>query len=350
MRELRTSLFALLFVACLSACHGGGAVPGGGLPQTAAHSNTARSNALLASPARLWFSSCVTCGIAMIQPKEVDVYVYTLAGTLLHSFTFGGGTTGAEPGLDLTSPDQRHVYVTMVSGADNYVADIDTQTYGLRYYHIPLPEAQGQILALLISPDGSRLYVPTTANLYVINTVTRTIAGTVAGQVAFATLTPDGKTLFGVTSKGLTAIYTATLTKSVFAPNPGALAMAATSSNLYVGTTNGVKVYDIGTCAPVKTILSSLVQRLVADPVIQRLYAWISGPSSNYAVAVNTSTQSAVKTFPNVFQGPFLDAVSHRIYTIDLPGNVCSYAPPLYTKSCAFTTNSAIPWDIAVTH
>jgi len=285
----------------------------------------------------------------MIEPKEVDVQAYSPSGTVLHSFTFDGGFGGGAPGIDVTSPDQRHVYVAMAVG-DNYVADIDTQTYGVRYYKIPVPEISGQILALLVSPDGTRLYVPTTASLYVINTVTRTYAGTVAGQLAFAALSPNGKTLYGATSAGLTTIDTATLHKHVFAPDPGAQAIAATSANLYVGLTNGVKVYDAATLAPVKTISSSLVVRLVADPAIARLYAWIDGPTSQYAVIMNTTTQSIMKTLPNVFQGPFLDPVSHLMYTIDIAGNVCSYKPPNYAKTCSFVVNSAVPFDIAVTH
>ncbi len=349
MRALFGVLVVVVLTAALTACHGGGTNM---LPSVGTQSNArlAPSPVATLKPARLWFSSCATCGIAMIEPKEVDVQVYTPTGTLLHSASFGGGRSGGEPAIDLTSPDQRHVYVTMAV-ADNYVADIDTATYGVRYYHIPLKESSGDILALLVSPDGSRLYVPTTTNLYIINTLTRTYAGTVCGKVSFAALSPDGKTLYGVTSGGLTAINTTTLVKHVFAANPNAQAMAATTANLYVGTTNGVRIYNRTTLAFVKTVLSSLVVRLTADNGNQRLYAWIDGPSSQYADVLNTSTQLLVKTITNVFQGPFLDPVSHLVYAIDFSGNVCRYTPPTtYTKSCSFMVNSSVPFDIAVTH
>lgn len=348
MRAPFSVFFAFVFTAFLTACHGGPSSP---LPVNDIQSDALRvpMASSPAHPARLWFSSCATCGIAMVEPKEVDVQVFSPSGASLHSFSFDGGFGNGASATDVTSPDQRHVYVAMAV-ADNYVADLDTQTYGVRYYHIPLREVDGEILALLVSPDGSRLYVPTTTNLYVINTLTRTYAGTVKGQLAFAALSPDGKTLYGVTSGGLTAIDTATLHGHVFAADSGTQAMAATSTDLYVGTTNGMKVYNSATFALVKTTLSSIVGRLVVDPADQRLYAWIDGPTSQYAVAMNTVTLSTIKTLPDVFQGPFLDPVSHLIYTIDLSGNVCSYTPPSYARSCSFIQNSSVPFTIAATH
>ncbi len=320
MRATFVCLAATFLLICSSGCHGGGSPTESIVPRTESASSFVQ--AALGTP-RLWFSSCATCGIAMVPNKEVDLQAYSLSGTDLHDFAFSGGN--GSPALDAVNPDQQHVYVTIFRGDENFVADVDTVTYKVRYYTIPLTEQQGYISGLVVSPDGRRLYVTTSVKVFVINTVTRTYAGTSAAKISAPALSPDGKTLYGITSAGVAAIDTATLAVRSFAFVTGANAVAATSSTVYVATNNGVRAYNAKTRNCFKTILSGLFERLVVDPSIARLYAWFNGPTSQSVFVVDTATHTTVKTLPNFFQGPFLDPVTHRIYGIDVPGNVCAY-------------------------
>ncbi len=345
MRASFVCLVAAFLLVCTSGCHGGGSPAGSIVPQTESASSFVP--AALGTP-RLWFSSCATCGIAMVPNKEVDLQVYSLSGTDLHDFAFSGGR--GSPALDAVNPDQRHVYVTIFMGHENFVADVDTVTYQVRYYKIPLTEQQGFITGLVVSPDGRRLYVTTSAKVFAINTVTRTYAGTSPAKLSAPALSPDGKTLYGLTSAGVAAIDTLTLAVHSFAFVPGANAVAATNSTVYVATSNGVRVYNAETHNCFKTILSGLFERLVVDPSIARLYAWFNGPTTASLFVVNTATDTTVKTLPNFFEGPFLDPITHLIYGIDVPGNVCAYKPPTYSRSCAFQVNSSVPFDVVATH
>lgn len=329
--------FAFLALTMLSACSDRSSSSSSSfLPETDTSSTAATSS----SATRLWLSTCVTCAIAMIPDKALDVDVYTTSGTHLKNLEFPAGQNLPSQTI-ATSPDQQHVYATIVRGSEEAVVDINPQTYAVRYYTLPV-SAQESVLNLLVSPDGRRVYVPTTADLFVINTVTRAIS-TYREILEKSSLSPDGSTLYGTASGGLDAIPTMTFSQRLFARDPGTQATAVTTNDLYVATLKQVNIYRFPSLAFAGRVAPSPVpERLVVDNTRSRLFIWVAGSNSAYVDVVNTATQSIVRVVPDVFQGPFVDLVTHVAYYQNQNGNTCTLTPPAYAPSCGFQLNPTV--------
>lgn len=348
MRAILTGFAIGTLALLLSACHGGDPGSATMVPQTQdSAARSAQAQAASEASARYWFTSCVGCGIRM-QNTTAQVNVYSRSGSLLKQFSFAN-TPGQGVPLALTSLDQNHVYVTIDQYHENYIADIDTMTYGVRYYRLPISDQQ-TVSGLFNNSDGSRLYAVTSAGLYAINTQTRTYAGSLNANLAFPAISANAQTIFGVSGGELTAVNVLNFTQRHFARDPGTLGLAASTFYLYGGSTQGVNVYDLSTYAHVKTILSGLYERVLTDPAEERLYAAFNGPTEQDLTVVDTQSNQTVTTIHNFSQGPYLDSVTHSIYLSDTSGDFCEYLLPNYTQTCLFTVNSGNAQNVAITH
>jgi DNA-binding beta-propeller fold protein YncE len=122
--------------------------------------------------------------------------------------------------------------------------------------------------SLLLSPDGTKLYVAGTVNLTsayicIINTATNsaittlTISVTPDSGAAFPmAITPDGSTLY-LAAGGLVRVVTSTLAVSTF-PSPGSfsqgIAITPDGSQLWFSLNNTIKVLDAKSLALIKAI------------------------------------------------------------------------------------------------
>ncbi|SEN98362.1 autotransporter domain-containing protein [Bradyrhizobium sp. OK095] len=166
-------------------------------------------------------------GVA-VSPDGARIYVANESGGNISivdtasKAIIGTVTVGSSPSGITVSPDGGKIYVASQSGSFVSVIDAGSQSVVAT---IPVTAAP---LSVAVSPDGSRLYVTTQTNqLVVINTATDTvIAGvTLPGSSAGVTVTPDGSRVY-VTSGA--AVY-----------------VLDTTTNTIVGTVS-VPIADIG--------------------------------------------------------------------------------------------------------
>lgn len=353
MRASFASFGASVLVLLLQGCHSSetrltppAAIAQASIRQQVEQGSIA-STAISDATARYWVASCQVCGIRL-PTTNVAVNVYTRTGALVKAFWYDNAPGQGLP-LIVTNPDQKHVYVTIDLGHQDYIADIDTLTYAERYYKLPVLDTQG-VTGLFTNIDGSRLYAVTTAGTYAINTIARTYAGSFAPTISYPALSSNGQSIYGVVSGKLTAVSMTSFTSHTIAPDPGTLGLAASAQYLYSGSMNGVLVYALPSGARAKTILSGLYENLLADAAAQRLYATYNGPTEADLSIVNTTTNQTVTTLRNWYGGPFLDAATHSIYGYDISGRFCEYSLPSYSQNCLFTINASTALNIAITH
>lgn len=343
-----SALTALLTAVIFAACNGGTTsrfTPVGGNESPAD-----LQSASIVQPTVLWYSYCDVCGVLGARPTEYVDATATATGAVMRQFSFG---QGGAPAFLITSQNQQHVYATILRGGENAIADIYPQTFATRYYAIPILFKNGSFNGLLVSPDGTRLYAPmyqnTGGSIYVINTISRTIAAVDPVSLSMPALSPDGKTLFGKTAHGLTAIDTTRLGSGrVFASIPAQVLMtstAASAKRLYVATAtpSRIRMYDTASLAFLGTIaMPSFPQGMTLDAAASRLFVWINGASSSETVVINTSTNTLVKTLPGVLPLA-VDPLTHVLYGA-FNSEQCSYTPPTFARTCL--TQARSPFGI----
>jgi len=160
---------------------------------------------------------------------------------------------GEFPGGLALTPDGSRLYV--VNGGDNTISVIDTSTDAVVQTIAGTPSGKGEIV---MSPDGTRAYVPGFANgrqgVTVIDTTTNTVAGQLVGlssgePIYGIAITPDGGRLYVangnlvdingnyVGSNTVAAIDIATNTRLAtisVAPQPWDIAITPDGSKAYV--------------------------------------------------------------------------------------------------------------------
>ena len=175
---------------------------------------------------------------------------------------------------------------------------------------------------VVVSPDGSRLYVSdtNTGTVSVVDTATLTVLGTipVAGPIGLA-ISPDGSRLYVVSTNPanvLVVVDTATRAAVASVPvgsSPAGIAISPDGSRVYVSNSSGtgstaVSVVDTATNTLVTSIVDAPGPRsMIVSPDGSRLYVSHTAPSSHDISIVSTATNAVTGT---VAIGAFADAAT----------------------------------------
>ncbi|MEV7598923.1 YncE family protein [Kitasatospora sp. NPDC089797] len=258
---------------------------------------------------------------------------------------------GARNAVPVVSPDGATAYVA-VTEADNTstVKAVDTQS-GAVTARLALGTLQWGA-HIVLSADGSRLYVLDGQRLSVVDTATLTLRATVAlpdqprpagwtqGSTSGLAFSPDGSTLY-VSQSGPTAyrqngqsriLAFATaqqaFTASVQIPAPyvGAPAARPGTGDLYVGTSQGVVHLTTAGAAPavaatVQGTATALDYNLAFTPDGKRLFG-LAEIGSGTSTFIDPATDTVTGTFhagagAEALESPQVSADGTRIYLTD---------------------------------
>ncbi len=201
-------------------------------------------------------------------------------------------TVGNEPAAMVVSPDGSEVYVTNSTGVS--VISPATQT-ATRVFNIGFQPA-----GIALSPNGKTLYLTdaSAGTVAVLNAATGAVTGTVnlGGGPAGVAFSPNGKTAYVATSGDTIAVVDVA---TGFAVNlitvnndPSSVAVSPNGKTLYAGSPyDGLDVVDVATGKVSKTVSASSGV-LALNPDGKTLYAAYSSIS-----AINTANNAIVKTF-----------------------------------------------------
>jgi YVTN family beta-propeller protein len=172
----------------------------------------------------------LVCGTALsfVLPAHAGALLYVASGGANQVITIDTASNtqvgapiavGVGPQAPVASPDGTRVYVQ--SSADGHVYLIDTRTRSVASVVLD-PAATGLPQGLALSPDGSRLYLIESGSIALLDTGNGAVVGRIpfSGDAARDTLhavpSNDGRTLYVAfgSEQDLVAIDTATLTAS----------------------------------------------------------------------------------------------------------------------------------------
>lgn len=358
MRVCARWIGSLSFALVLSAC-GPNAGPNQMGFTPSAPDSAVRTKTRSTQPTRIWgWSSAPRHGA---QNVSVDVFSLEAVGERHQSFYFPT-EAGHQQAIITTSADQRYVYAGLNVDGQLGIAQIDTASYALRTFKLPVKAAEGSVLGVLVSPNGQKLYVST----YVVTSPSKlfgvdTASGDVVTHQQFVegmTLSEDGATLFGYTPLGLAAIDTNSFKAKVFAPYSCCPQLLISGHHLYRITQFDVVVYDTASRERISRIQilqheSGVQIGGAIDRGLTRLYVAYSPPSDFHVfIAVLDTKSDRIITralmgaaFSTFNPGQFIvDPITHAVFFGDA-GLLCYTVQPGGAPYCA--PNSVIPYDIA---
>jgi DNA-binding beta-propeller fold protein YncE len=208
-------------------------------------------------------------------------------------------TVAAGARASVMAKDGLHVYVLSMSG--DAISSIDTST-NLVVGTLALTVGENPV-AMIQSPDGSKLYLVDAFALAKVSTVdvasfTETASNSVAAGTFDAIISPDGATLYAVKSGSVTAYSLPSFTAGVpvvVATGPLALNITPDGTKIYVAiyNTGNTVVLDVATNAivglPIATGVGS--QRVKVSPDGQKVY--VTSDVGNSLTAITVSSGAA---------------------------------------------------------
>ncbi len=262
------------------------------------------------------FSPFVTAATALLASGALALALTSpaVAATTISGADQGGKwavaagspiTVAAGARASVMATDGLHLYVLSMAG--DTLSSIDTST-NLVVDTLALTAGEDPV-ALIQSPDGSKLYLVDKFSLGTVSTVdvasfTETATNAVAAGTFDAAITPDGATLYTVRSGFVTAYSLPSFTAGVpvaVATGPLALGISPDGTKAYVASynTGNTVILDVATNAivglPIATGVGS--QRVKFSPDGTKVYV-TSDTGSKLTVITVSSGAAASQTIP----------------------------------------------------
>lgn len=211
---------------------------------------------------------------------------------------------GVSPDALVISPDGTRLYLTYNMPGKNVITVVNTQTRQA-IADIPISVAKPSSTAVELSTDGTTLYVPLTDTVYVYNTTTYALITKLAahpnaeldGMVA----SPDGKNIYAAGNGIIYRIDAATnvFTDSIVSPDSYYLQMAMSpdSKTLYaVNWVNGVlESIDLATRQSTHIQVTNIISEgVTVSP--DGLQAYVTNYLDASVGIINTATSQLIKT------------------------------------------------------
>lgn len=228
-------------------------------------------------------------------------------------------SSGESTGI-VVSPDGSNLYVA--NYVDNTVTAVNAIT-GAIVARIPVGQYP---LGVAISPDGSKVYVAYTYSNYVsvINTASNSISGTINVGGPDVAVSSSGEIYIPVANTNHVAVIdpaTNTVKATIITSSaPGVIAISPDGTRAYVVTgTNNIDIINTATNAVITTIPVGVTPNgICVSP--DGDFVYVANTGSNNVSVINTSTNRVVATV-NVGNGP----ISFGNFVT--PGSGCNGAP-----------------------
>ena len=249
-----------------------------------------------------------------------ELYIInTATNTVVSTVNLNIGIGGRAIGIAL-SPDGSRAYISCDSTNSNNgfqrIRILNTATSSvIGSVILPINTLIFLRSGMVVSPDGSRIYVASDAEIKIINTATNTMTGVISlGAIPEGlALSPDGSRLYTTDiypagTNNLGVINTATNTVITGIPalpfsQPYAIAVSPDGSRIYVtnsGGANSVSVINTVTNTIVANIPTPTAPRAISiSPDGSRVY--VSTLNNNFPIytfyVINTATNSVISSF-----------------------------------------------------
>jgi YVTN family beta-propeller protein len=237
-------------------------------------------------------------GSLQMSPSETTTYTITATGP--------GGIATASVAVAVNHPQLQRkacAYITNMESNDVTVVDISTNSVITR---IPVGTAP---YGVAVSPDGDRVYIACGENdggIYIIDTVTNTVAGTIEGMHATTlAVNPDGSIIYAVSADDgtLTAIDAhshGVIGAAQAGPSPFGIAVKPDGTRIYITSMEDgtMRVIDAATLAVIDTVQIAYTGNPLWDVEVSPdgAFVYVVSSASCLLAVIDTSTDAFVNS------------------------------------------------------